>query len=126
MRWRTVAVSAAAVALLLGFAAVVLAAPVVWLAIDESAVPSASDLPTLPEGVTAQYQGVECGSGGCWREWTLSGTSPTRGDELVGSLDVLADGCAARSLVDRREVCTSVQDVGGETLLYLQFSRPWD
>lgn len=126
MRWRTAAVWAAAVALLLGLVAVALAAPVVWLALDESAVPPSSDLPSLPEGVSADHQGVQCGSGGCSREWTLSGMSSTTSDELADSLGVPGDGCAARSLLDRREVCSSVLSVGGETRLYLEFNRPWD
>lgn len=123
-RWRTVAVSAAVGVLLLGVAALTLAAPVLWLVVDEAAVPPTSDLPSLPAGVSADHQGVDCGSGGCWREWTLSGLSSTdEDDDVAGALDIAGDGCAARSLLDRRQVCTSVRTVRGETRVYVQFRR---
>ena len=40
---------AAVVLLLLGVAIVGLTAPIIWLTIDETAVPPASDAPPLPE-----------------------------------------------------------------------------
>ena len=123
MRWKAVA---AVVVPLLGLGIVVLAAPVVWLTMDEAAVPPASYEPSLPQGVTASHQGVSCGSGGCWREWTLSGPPSQSGTERADSLGMSGASCTARSLLDRREVCTWVQDINGEARLFLQFDRPWD
>jgi hypothetical protein len=100
------------------------AAPVVWLTIDETAVPPASDAPPLPQGVTATYQGVSCASGGCWREWTVSGPRSWSGTELADRLDMPTERCATRSLLDRREVCTSLELINGQAHLFVQFTRP--
>lgn len=121
MRWKTVA---AVVVSLLGVALVGLAAPVVWLTIDETAVPPASDAPSIPEGVAASHQGVSCGSGGCWREWTLNASPSRSGRQLADNLDIPAESCGSRSLLDRREVCTWVDVIDGEAHLFLQFDRP--
>jgi hypothetical protein len=121
VRWKALA---AVVVVLLGFAIVFLAAPVLWLTVDEAAVPPASDAPPLPDGVRAADQQVTCGSGGCWREWTLSGPSSQSETELLDSLDLSVESCAARSLLDRREVCTWLDVVDGDVRLYLQFDRP--
>ena len=123
MRWKTVA---AVVLLLLGLALVGVTAPVIWLTIDETAVPPASDAPSLPEGVEVADHGVSCGSGGCWRGWTLRGSSSQSGTELVDSLDMPAESCSARSLLDRREVCTWLDVIDGEARLFLRFDRPLD
>ena len=123
VRWKTVA---AVVLLLLGVAIVGLTAPIIWLTMDETAVPPASDAPPLPEEVTTSHQDVSCGSGGCWREWTLHRSSSQSGTELVDSLDMPAESCSARSLLDRREVCAWLDVIDGEAHLFLQFDRPLD
>ena len=120
MGWKTVALL---VALLLEVAVFGLGAPVVLLVIDEAAVPPASAAPDLPAPVTATHRGVKCGSGGCWREWTLRGPEGTSGTELADSLDLADERCSARSLLDRRVVCTWV-DGGREARLFVRYDRP--
>ena len=123
MRWRTVG---AVVVLLTGLVVAALAAPVLWLTIDEAAVPPASEAPALPEGVTAESKGVSCASGGCWREWTLSRPPSPSGRRLAERLDLSEESCVPPGLLDRRRVCTWVNVVGGEVHLYVQYDRPLD
>jgi hypothetical protein len=56
----------------------------------------------------------------------LSGSETQSRAELADSLGISGESCAARSLLDRREVCTWVEVVGGEVRLFLQFDRPLD
>jgi hypothetical protein len=111
---------------LLGLLVVVLTAPVVWLSIDETAVPPASDAPELRDEVTATSLGVSCGSGGCWRAWALTASPSQSGRDLADSIDVPEESCAARSVLDRRKVCTWVEVVRGEARLFLGFERSPD
>lgn len=112
------------VVVLSALAMVFLAAPVLWLTIDEAAVPPASDAPSLPDGVRAADQEVNCASGGCWREWRLSGPQTQSAAGVRDSLGISHEDCAPRGLLDRREVCTWLNVVDGEVRLYLQFKRP--
>lgn len=98
--------------------AALLIAPVVWLALDDTAVPAASDAPDLPDGVTVAEDEVLCASGGCWRQLTLTGRAAS---DLTG---IASESCAARSLIDRRVVCTWLDFVDGEARLSLRFDRP--
>jgi hypothetical protein len=101
----------------------VLAAPVLWLAVDEGAVPEAADAPALPPGVSVTRDEVLCGSGGCWRELTLRGTDGQRAVDVAASVGPSDETCRARGLLDRRRVCSGVRVVGNEVRLYLQFDR---
>jgi hypothetical protein len=111
------------VVLLLGLA-IVLTGPILWLEIDEAAVPPSSDAPALPDGISAVHQGVNCASGGYWREWTLSGPQSWSEAEVAASVDISGESCAARSPLDRREVCTWLKIIGDEVRLFQQFDRP--
>jgi hypothetical protein len=105
--------------------AVLLLAPVAWLAIDESAVPPTSDMPSLPVGVAVAHNEVLCGSGGCWRELALTGPAHQSRAETAANLDLSHETCSARNLLDRREVCNWVDVVDKRVRLYLQFHRPF-
>ncbi|MFD2080113.1 hypothetical protein SAMN05421678_10554 [Actinopolymorpha cephalotaxi] len=104
--------------------AVVFVAPVIWLAVDEAAVPPRSDVPALPTGVRVVDEQVQCGSGGCWRELTLAGPANESPTEIAASLGLRRETCSPRSLVDRREVCRGVNVTGGNVRLYVKFHRP--
>ncbi len=109
----------------LGFVLFVL--PVLSLAFDEGAVPAASDAPPLPAGVTVEAEEVMCGSAGCWRELTLSGLRDMSAEQLAARLgaDGTGEVCRARSLVDRRVVCTWVVEGAGGAALHVGFDRSW-
>ncbi len=109
---------------------VVLAAPPLWLAVDESAMPPSSTFPDLPDGARVTAVDMGCGSGGCWRELTVQAPAGATGAELVAA--VLPDGeeCVARSLIDRRRVCTGVIETAKTNLaesdaarFYVQYDR---
>jgi hypothetical protein len=103
--------------------ALFLVAPVLWLAVDEGAVPASSDAPALPAGVTVAHEEVMCGSGGCWRELTLNGPDGQAPAELAAILGLPHETCSARSLLDRRRVCSGVTVIGEKVLVYVQFDR---
>ncbi|WP_456599887.1 hypothetical protein [Blastococcus sp. SYSU DS0616] len=105
--------------------ALVLAAPTLRLAFDEGAVPPSSDTPALPTGVTVAREEVACGSGGCWRELTLRGPRGQSAADLAASVGLPQEVCSARSLLDRRRVCTGIHVIGERVLLYVQFDRSW-
>lgn len=105
----------------LGLAAILM--PVLWLQIDETAVPAASEAPPLPSGVVVVDDQVACGSGGCWRALTLAGVAARSTDELAASLHLAQETCAARSLLDRRVVCTQVMLVNERATVHLRFER---
>ncbi|GAA2757229.1 hypothetical protein [Actinopolymorpha rutila] len=104
---------------------VVLFAPVAWLAVDEAAVPPRSDVPALPAGVRVADEAVKCGSGGCWRELTLTGPANESPSQIAADLGLPRETCGPRSLFDRREVCRGVNVADGKVRLYVQFHRPF-
>jgi hypothetical protein len=105
-------------------AALVLVAPVVSLALDEGAVPSSSDIPPLPDGVTLAREESRCGSGGCYHWLTLDGPEGQSAEQLAASVGAPHETCHARSLLDRRQVCSGVVDVIDErVVLYVRFDR---
>jgi len=112
------------VAWLVVLVALVLALPVLWLkTVDEAAVPSASDAPSLPAGVTVGQEEVLCGSGGCYRMLWLS---PRRGQshaELAERVGLPHQNCRARSLLDRRHVCSHLEVSPAGVAVVVQFDR---
>lgn len=110
----------------LAFAVAAVTAPVLWLAIDETALPPATDAPPLPDGFAATDPRVNCASGGCWREWTVSGPHAWSTAEVAAGINSTGERCGPRSLLDRREVCWGLEVVGEEVRLFLRFDRPLD
>ena len=100
----------------------VLAAPVLWLQIDEAGVPPLSDA-RLPDGVTVRHEEIRCGSGGCWRELSLDGLPGDSSEERAASIGHPHETCRARSLIDRRRVCSFVTVVGQRIRLHLRYDR---
>ncbi len=102
--------------------AVWLVVPVLWVNLDEAAIPPAS---AIPEGVTVVTDGRGCGSGGCWRDLRLRPDEGQSADELA-ALGLERERCTALSWLDRRRVCTGGDVVGDEVRLYQQYDRsPW-
>jgi hypothetical protein len=119
MSWRTLARWLVAAAVLLGL---VLLLPVLWMkTVDEAGVPSG--VPPLPAGVTVVGEDLLCGSGGCYRVLRLRGP-------VEGSADGWPDGvgpqhqvCRAAGLLDRRQVCSHLEDWGKGVALVVQYDR---
>ncbi len=110
-------------AVVLAVIAVIVIAPTLWLAVDEAAVPPRSDVPALPAGVRVVDRAVKCGSGGCWRELTLTGPANETPTQVAASLGLSHETCSPRSLVDRRKVCRGVTVTGGKVRLHVQYHR---
>jgi len=121
MPWRTLARTLGALA---GLMALVLVAPLLWMRFDEGGVPSASEIPAPPAGVTVLGEELRCGSGGCWLELRLRG--PVR-DSAEGWPDGFGwehQVCRTVSPIDRRPVCSFLVNLPGPTfLLVVQFDR---
>lgn len=80
-----------------------LVGPVLWVELDEAGIPP---VPTFPDGVEIVDEDMGCGSGGCWRELTLSRPEHDR-DALRAAVGLDAEGrrCDAMSFLDRRVRC---------------------
>ena len=105
-------------------AAIGLTLPPLWLIVDESAMPPASVLPTLPDGARVVGQDMGCGSGGCWRELTVEAPAGMSGEELAAR--VLPDGSASafQGVLDLRRVTSAVMDVeAGSARFAVQYDR---
>jgi hypothetical protein len=105
------------------FVTLVLVWPVVSLALDEGAVPSPSDAPPLPPGVTVAQEELRCGSGGCYHELRLRvprGESPA---DVAASLGAPDETCRRRNLLDRRRVCSGAAVAGRSVVLYVRYDR---
>jgi hypothetical protein len=98
--------------------AVALSIPVLWLELDEAAIPPRSSVGPLPEGAQASAPDKGCGSGGCWIEVTVTAPAGLSGAELAA--EVLPDGpsCAFRSVVDLRRVCTEIESVDADSATF--------
>jgi hypothetical protein len=120
MSWRTVVRVLAGIGVAV---AAVLAAPVVSLSLDEAAVPPSSAAPPLPAGVTVANDELRCGSGGCFHELTLTGPPEDSPADLAASVGPPGETCRARSLLDRRQVCTGVDVFGTRVVLHVRYDR---
>ena len=96
-----------------------------FLTIDGAAVPPVSIAPDLPAGVTKADGDIYCGSGGCYRQFTLTGPEGRTPEELAASTGLTEEECRARNLIDRRRVCRWVRVAGDEVRLYLSYDRYW-
>ena len=103
-----------------GLLAAWLLVPVLWVSLDEAAIPPASE---IPDGITVVSDEKGCGSGGCWRELRVRPRESQSADELAAALGLERERCTARSWLDRRRVCTGGNVVGDEVRMYQQYDR---
>ncbi|MCO7272240.1 hypothetical protein [Cellulosimicrobium cellulans] len=94
-----VAGAAVGLVLLVGW----LVGPVLWVELDEAGTPP---VPTFADGIQVVHEETGCGSGGCWRELTLSWSGHDR-DAVRARVDLDGAGrrCDAMSVLDRRVRC---------------------
>ncbi|MBE9926004.1 hypothetical protein G8C93_08875 [Cellulosimicrobium cellulans] len=101
-----------------------LVVPVLWVEVDEAGTPPVPPFPTEVQVVDA---GTGCGSGGCWRELTLSWPGHDR-DALRARVGLgTGQRCDAMSFLDRRVRCVGEADdeAPGATLrVDVGWSRP--
>jgi hypothetical protein len=120
MSRRTLLLALTGIAVLVGM---VLVAPAVSLALDEAAAPPSSAVPPLPSGVAVVRDDLRCGSGGCFHELRLTGPPEESPAELAASVGPPGETCRARSLLDRRRVCTGVDVLGNRVVLHVRYAR---
>ncbi|MGW6005200.1 hypothetical protein ACWFNS_05220 [Oerskovia enterophila] len=120
---RTKAVVVACVTLV-GLALTYEAGAILLAESDEGGIPPASAVPALPQGVTITTDGMGCGSGGCWRELTLSGPPGQSPTDLAASVAPAGQACTGRSWITARRVCSDVTVTGDEVRLNLYYDRP--
>ncbi|HST85492.1 MAG TPA: hypothetical protein VLL08_27385 [Kineosporiaceae bacterium] len=112
-----------AVIVFAGLLGAFLVLPVLAMKFDESSVPPTSDFPALPDGVSVESSQTPCGSDGCYRELWLVGSAGWSPAEVVKALRLNREKCEARSLFDRRQICTGATVYGEKVQLYLQFDH---
>lgn len=99
--------------------ALVVVVPLVLVEIDETAVPSISQV-DLPDGVNVDQSSVGCASGGCWLEVRLDTSGRREG--VLDQLLAMDGTCPAVGALDRRRVCIDSASEGG-TSFYLSYKR---
>lgn len=80
------------------------------IAVPEGSLPPDDLEGRLPAGYGVVGHDVQCGSGGCWREYDVRGPAGTTADGAARALrDSGAEGCVRNSrLPDLRRRCTTV------------------
>lgn len=71
-----------------------------WLLGDEGSLPSTSRMPELPPGASVVRQGHSCGSGGCWRTFTVSPAQGQSPKELADELRLAKEVVKPPTLFD--------------------------
>ena len=91
-----------------------------WAGIDEAAVPSWSAVPEPPAGASVVERGVDCGSGGCWREVVLdTGDRPVA--DVAAQLDVERERCRPVLPLPRRLCVSSSVAAPHSLVLYARY-----
>lgn len=122
----TVRTILAVLATLIAVGGAAIIAPVLLIELDDGyTIPHVSDAPELPEGVTVIDDQRNCGSGGCWQELTLRGPQNQSHSKLAASLNFPQDAwnCEARSLFDRRQLCTSARIGPDGVKIFMHYQR---
>lgn len=79
-------------------------------------------MPVLPKALRVVRDTETCGSGGCAREWAIEGPPGASLEQIREMLDLTEETCRKNGLLDFKERCTGVTNVGGEMRLYVSVS----
>jgi hypothetical protein len=86
---------------------------VIWARVDEAAVPSGN--PSVPAGFSATDGELQCGSGGCWRQVTVSPPADLSRTDAVDALQAVL-GCGPINPLTFRRSCVELDDLGSGPL----------
>ncbi len=86
---------------------------------EGSDAPPSTALPALPSGISIADEGIGCGSGGCYREATVTGEDGMSRPEIIRELGLQQENCRASGwLLDWRDVCVGARDNGKNVIVY--------
>ncbi|GAA1538119.1 hypothetical protein [Nocardioides humi] len=102
--------------LVVGLAGTLLAVALVVLVMNvtfylAASVPPRSDLPDLPPGLSLTDEDDGCGSGSCYREFTVVGAPGESASSIHARLRS-GEGCSRHSLFDWRPLCVEYRIQG--------------
>ncbi|WP_326705513.1 hypothetical protein [Streptomyces cyaneofuscatus] len=86
---------------------------------EGSDAPPSKALPSLPAGISITDEGIGCGSGGCYREATVTSEDGLSRPEIIRELGLQQESCRANGwLLDWRDVCVGARDNGKNVIVY--------
>jgi len=90
-----------------------------WLFTDEGDLPPDDLSGRLPAGLEVVAQDKQCGSGGCWRQYTVRDSGDAKVDAVAGKLRVSGlEGCRHSLWIpDLRRRCTHISTTSTAVLV---------
>ncbi|MFC9189300.1 hypothetical protein [Streptomyces cyaneofuscatus] len=86
---------------------------------ESSDAPPSKALPSLPPGISMVDEGINCGSGGCWRAATVTSGNGLSRPEIIRELGLQQESCRSSGwLLDWRDVCVGARDNGANVTIY--------
>lgn len=86
---------------------------------EGSDAPPSEALPALPPGISIADEGIGCGSGGCYREATVTSEDGLSRPEIIRELGLQRGSCRSSGwLLDWRDVCVGARDNGKNVVVH--------
>lgn len=105
----------------LGVLLLIWVAAVLWVRLDEAAVPGTSAFPDLPTELVVGEPELQCASGGCWRELEVQAGTAARAQQLATDLGLETEQCGAWNPLIWRRTCTGAHVAGTAVRIYAQY-----
>lgn len=105
----------------LGVLLLIWVAAVLWVRLDEAAVPSTSAFPDLPAELVVGEPELQCASGGCWRELEVQAGTAARARQLATDLGLETEQCGAWNPLIWRRTCIGAHVAGTAVRIYAQY-----
>lgn len=97
------------------------------VATSEASTPPADDVPTLPPGLTVLARSNGCGSGNCYRILDIGSDTGLNRAQILAALDHPKETCHPNGwLLDRRPLCTGIDNHGPNVRLYITLGNVTD
>ncbi|TLK56349.1 hypothetical protein [Glutamicibacter sp. V16R2B1] len=105
----------------LGVLLLIWVAAVLWVRLDEAAVPGTSAFPDLPTELIVGEPELQCASGGCWRELEVQAGTAARARQLATDLGLETEQCGAWNPLIWRRTCIGAHVAGTAVRIYAQY-----
>ncbi|WP_421015438.1 hypothetical protein [Glutamicibacter creatinolyticus] len=105
----------------LGVLLLIWVAAVLWVRLDEAAVPGTSAFPDQPTELVVGEPELQCASGGCWRELEVQAGTAARARQLATDLGLETEQCGAWNPLIWRRTCIGAHVAGTAVRIYAQY-----